>query len=370
MLQLIKKKIKTKKITSLYIHIPFCKNICYYCNFPKIILIKSLVKKYLKTLILELKSLKINHKLKTIYIGGGTPTCINLESLLKKLQPYLYYGTEFTIEGNIDDFNEKMLKKFLKYHVNRLSLGIQSTNNKILKILGRKHTKKKIFNKIKLIKKYFSNINIDLIYGFNELKNKILIEELQDYLSLNVNHISTYSLEINKGTIFFNQHKKESNDFFVRKQFDIIYQTFIKNNYIRYEISNFAKKKYQSKHNLNYWYNNEYYGIGLGAASYINNYRIKNTLNMNEYLKKNYIYEKEKITKNDMKKYFLMLNLRTYKGVNLIIYQKKFNENLLIAKKNEINDLIINKLLIIKNNNLLTTYNGSMLLDIILRKLF
>lgn len=359
-----------KTINSLYIHIPFCKHICFYCDFPKLLLNKKWAEQYLDALLIELKKQKINHKLKTIYIGGGTPTAIDLTRLLKALQPFLRKDTEFTIEGNLLDLTPNLLKNYKRYGVNRLSLGVQSTNDRILKVLGRRHTKKDVFNKIKLAKAYIKNINLDLIYGFAELNQKDLKSELDDYLALDVNHISTYSLEIHPGTKFYLDKRKEMDQTKVRQQFDLIYQTLTKHGYIRYEISNFAKKGYESQHNLTYWKDEQYYGIGLGAASYISNYRYKNTLNFNSYLAKKFVMEKELVRQEDDKKYYLMLNLRLASGISLTSYRKRFKEDLLISKAKEIKKLQVRNLLKINYNNLVTTYDGSMLLDIILRELF
>lgn len=329
----------------------------------------SFVRKYLKELIQELKSLKIKHKLKTIYIGGGTPTCINLKSLLINLQPYIDKNTEFTIEGDVMDFNKKKLVEYKTYHVNRISLGIQSTNDEILKLLGRKHTRNDVFKKIKLIKKFFSNINVDLIYGLKKLDKKKIITELNDYLKLEVQHISTYCLEINKGTVFFNKRQKQISDDLAREQFDVIYNFLTKKGFFRYEISNFAQKNFESKHNLVYWKNKEYYGIGLSAASFNGYERIKNTASLSNYLKGKHILEKEKVSKQENMKYYLMLNLRLASGINLI-KMKQIGYDLLLEKKCEIKELIKHKLLKINHHNLCTTYDGSMLLDFILRKLF
>ena len=359
-----------KKIYSLYIHIPFCKHICYYCDFPKMFPIKKFINNYIKTLIFELESLNINHKLKTIYIGGGTPTSINLTPLLKKLKKYIYKNTEFTIEGNINDFNKKNLLTYKKNGINRISLGIQSTDDKILKILGRTHKRKDVFKKVKIIKKYFSNINADLLYGFDELNTKKINQTINDYLSLGFQHISAYSLEINKNTIFFNQNKKPIDDNLAFKQFDYIFKTLTKNEFIRYETSNFALKNFESKHNLNYWKNNEYYGIGLGASGFINNVRYKNTLNINSYIKKNIIYEKEEISLEENKKYYIMLNLRTSSGINIKEYKKKFHEDFFQKNKETINYLIEKKLLKKNKKNITTTYSGSMVLNRILLYFF
>ena len=324
----------------------------------------------MSVLLSELKAQKINHKLKTIYIGGGTPSCVNLVPLLKALQKYITSDTEFTIEANVLNINKELLTTYQKYHVNRISLGIQAMNDSLLKVLGRRHTKTDVINKIKLIKKYIPNINVDLIYGFKELTTKLLKEELKEYLKLDVNHISTYSLEIHEGTKFYNDKRVELDPSVIRNQFDLIYRTLTKHAYERYEISNFARIGYASKHNITYWKDEHYYGIGLGAASYINDYRYKNTLNMLTYLNKKYIAEKEKVTLSDDKKYYLMLNLRLTKGINLNAYKKRFGSDLLIEKKNELMKLKKHKLIKINYNSLVTTYEGSMLLDIILKELF
>mgnify|MGYP003314719463 CR=1 FL=1 len=357
-------------INSLYIHIPFCEHICFYCDFPKLLLRSGYEKKYLDALLSELKAQKINHKLKTIYIGGGTPSCVDLTPLLKALQKYITSDTEFTIEANVLNINKELLMTYKKYHVNRISLGLQAMNDSLLKVLGRRHTKEMAINKIKLIKRYIKNVNVDLIYGFKELTNRLLKEELKDYLSLDVNHISTYSLEIHKGTKFYNEKRKEVDPSLMREQFDIIYQTLSKHGYHRYETSNFARKGFEAKHNLTYWKDEPYYGIGLGAASYIGNYRYKNTLNMLTYLNKKYVDEKEKVTLEDDKKYYLMLNLRLTEGINLKAYASRFKINLVEEKKEEIEKLKKHKLIKINYNNLVTTYEGSMLLDIILKELF
>lgn len=360
-----------KTINSLYIHIPFCNKICNYCDFSKSLKLEKFIKPYLNSLIFELKSLKINHKLKTIYIGGGTPSCVDLEVLFIELQKYISNKTEFTIECNVLDINENLLKQYKKYCINRISLGIQSMNDIILKFLGREHTKNDVYEKIKLIKKYIKNINIDLIYGFNKLTNKILKEELVDYINLDVNHISTYSLEINKNTIFGINKLKPADTSFVRKQFDIIFKELKKHNFIRYEISNFSKFGFESNHNKTYWKDDFYYGIGLSAASYINSVRYKNTMNLNKYINKNYDRDKENISINDDKLYYLMLNLRLInEGINLLNYKNRFNEDLLDVKKDEIDKLIKRKLIKKCYDKLVVTYEGSMLLDIILRELF
>jgi len=359
-----------KTINSLYIHIPFCHHICFYCDFPKLLKIPFFVDKYINSLLKEIDEIHINHKLKTIYIGGGTPSAINLEKILLSLDKYIDINTEFTVEGNIIDFDESLLKLLKDHKVNRISIGVESMNNDILKILGRTHTSNDVKKIIPLIKKYIPNINVDLIYGLNELDDKTLLEELREYILLDVAHISTYALEIHKGTKFYLDNRKELDTSIIRKEFDFIYKYLSNHGYNRYEVSNFAKQGYESKHNITYWKDDMYYGVGLGAAGYIDNIRYKNTINIYEYIKGNYRDEIEKISIEDKKKYYLMNNLRLTLGIDLDEYKKKFNEDLYFSKKDVIDSLINRKLLKKDYTNLRTTYEGSMLLDIILRELF
>lgn len=361
---------KTKTINSLYIHIPFCHHICPYCDFLKFLPIKKYCDKYIEVLLEELKNLNISHRLKTIYIGGGTPSAILLTPLLKKLQDYIAKDTEFTIECNVLDINDTLLKEYQNYHVNRISLGVQALDDRILKVLGREHNKNDAIKAIKCIKKYIKNINVDLIYGFLELDNKTLLNELEEYIKLNVTHISTYALEINPGTIFFIKKKEAMDSSLIREQFDLINAKLKKNGFMRYEIANFAKKGYKAKHNLTYWKDERYYGIGPSAAGFIDNIRYKNTTNIEKYLLNQYRDNEEIITLDDDKKYYLMLNLRLKEGVSLSAYKKRFNEDLYLTKKDAIDKLCKHKLLKISYTRLVATYEGSMLLDIILRELF
>ncbi len=324
---------------SVYIHIPFCNNICTYCDFCKMYYKEEWVNKYLDVLQKEIETYYQNDKIKTIYIGGGTPSSLNMTqleklfSILKILK--LNKNIEFTFECNIEDINEKLMQKLKHNKVNRLSIGVQSFNKDYLKLMGRNITCN-IEEKIKLAKKYFYNINIDLIYG---IKNQTLYELKQDLdkiISLNPTHISLYSLILEENTILKANKYQELDDDTQRDMYDYIRKTLNKNNYIHYEISNFSKKGYSSKHNLTYWNNEEYYGFGLGASGFINNIRYTNTRSFNEYLKKKYHLEENNLSIKENMENEMILGLRKINGVSKIKFKNKYNkeiENIFSIKK-------------------------------------
>lgn len=316
---------------SIYIHIPFCSNICTYCDFCKIYYNKKYIDNYLENLKREIKERYQGEKVKTIFIGGGTPTSLSEEELTNLLEVTKLFNIEdnieFTIESNIEQLTEEKLKIMQKYGINRISIGIESFNESIIKILGRVHTKEEIYNKIKLIKKYFTNINIDLIYAVTNDIN-IVKEDIKEFLKLDIPHISTYSLIIEDKTILKANNYQNIDEDTDYEMYKYIESTLEANNYIHYEISNYAKKGYESKHNLVYWNNEEYYGFGLSSTSYINNIRRVNTKNITKYLNNNYLdnenYE-DRATKIENE---IMLGLRKLSGLDLNIFKEKYSIDL------------------------------------------
>lgn len=338
---------------SVYIHIPFCSNICSYCDFTKIYYNKKYINKYLDSLEKEINKYYKNEIVKTIYIGGGTPTSLDIDELNKLFKIIKVFkldeNVEFTIECNIENLTIEKLDLFKKNNVNRISIGIQTFNFKYLKLLNRNHNLedvKKIINYAKKIN--FTNINIDLMYGFNGQTIKELDEDLNLFLSLNINHISTYSLMIEPHTKLYIENYKNIDEELDYQMYEYICKKLKENDFIHYEVSNFAKKSYESLHNLTYWNNLEYYGFGLGASGFINKVRYTNTSNMNKYLLGNYIKEKEVITKKLDMEYEMILGLRKLKGVNILDFTKKFNIDL--VKYFNIEKLIEENKLIIKDN--------------------
>ncbi len=360
---------------SLYIHIPFCEAICDYCDFPKLQYFRIFAEKYLQKLKEEMDSYKISHPLKTIYIGGGTPTCLEddlFEELLKIVDPYTKSVLEYTIEANPESLSVDKLKMMKAYGVNRLSIGVESTNDQILKAINRHHTFQDVKIAIKNAQKLgFNNINVDLILGLPNATKRQLEKDLDNLLSLPITHISCYSLSVHPHTTFYLKGIKEQSGDVERELYDYVESYLKEAGFIHYEISNWSKPGYESVHNFTYWKDETYYGVGLGAAGYVDGVRYTNTLSINEYLNGITCKEKENVSLEDDKEYFLMLNLRTNRGVILKEYQERFHED--FYKKNEetINRFVNDELMVFdkKEERIYLTYSGMMILDTILLEL-
>lgn len=354
----------------LYVHIPFCNKICSYCNFSKLLYSNKFSSKYLIALKNELKKYN-NYTFKSIYIGGGTPSSLSYEEeefLFNVLLPY-QDNSFIAIEIN-PDIEEEKIKLFKKYNVKRVSIGVQSFNKNILSLINRDSDFDKIKHLIFLLNKYdIYDINLDLMYGFKNQTLNELEEDLNKFTSLKIKHISTYCLQLEESTLLNNMHYVLPDDEIIRKQYDFIVAFLKKKGFFRYEVSNFAKDNYQSKHNLIYWNNHEYGGVGLNASSYINNIRRTNTKNLSSYLEGNYQDYEEILSLDDQEFYFIMLGLRKEKGISLLEYKKIFKKDFLICYKDKLDDLLKNKDLILDNDNLYVNEDKMFILDYFLRKL-
>lgn len=322
-------------VKSAYIHIPFCKKICSYCDFCKVLYNKNWVNIYLDSLENEIKKDYKKEVLDTLYIGGGTPSSLSIEELNRLFDILKIFKLnktyEFTIECNIEDISEEKLKLFKKNKINRISIGVESFNDKYLKYLNRSYESNIIEEKINLTKKYFDNINIDLIYALNNQSLEDLDNDLDKIIKLDVPHISCYSLIIEEHTKLFIDNIKEISDELDYEMYKLI-DNKLKDKYIHYEISNYSKKGYESKGNLTYWKNNEYYGFGLSSAGYIDNIRYTNTKNLSKYINKEYEKEIEKLTVEDKIKYELILGFRLKTGINKKDFYEKYNIKLIDVK--------------------------------------
>lgn len=335
---------------SIYIHIPFCNFICNYCDFCKLLYNKKYVDKYLDSLEKEIYERYKGEIIKTIYIGGGTPSSLEYEQLNRLFDIIKIFnidnGIEFTVECNIESLDEDKLKLMKKHGVNRISIGIQSFDDNIINILGRKHTKEDAINKINIVKEYFDNVNIDLIYAVNDDIN-IIKNDIHTFLELNIPHISVYSLIIEDNTILKINNYKKIDDDIDYKMYNCIEETLEDNNYIHYEISNYAKKGYKSKHNLVYWNNEYYYGFGLGSTSYLNNIRRVNAKNLSKYLNGIYLETEEYEDKDIRIDNEIMLGFRKLKGINLNNFREKYNISFFDIF--DVKELIDNGYLIVDN---------------------
>ena len=357
---------------ALYIHIPFCEHICKYCDFTKLFYFSKFEKPYLEALKKEISS-KVKNKIFTLYYGGGTPTALSDESfedILSFASKFLESDYEFTVEANVENLTESKLDIMKRCGVNRLSIGVQSTCNKLLKEIGRHHTFEDAQKIIKLAKsKGFSNINIDFIYGFKNESLNDLKKDLEEFIKLDIDHISIYSLIVVKGSMFFNEGYKTQDEENSRKHYEYIVEFLRKHGYERYEISNFARNKKYSRHNLTYWHNEEYFGCGLGASGYVSGVRYENTKSLPEYIKGTYISSSEKVDSKLLEEYFLITNLRLEQGFKRKDYQKLFNLDFEDKYKNKINNFELTKYFNFTIDSISLNDEGLLMMDFILLKL-
>ena len=325
------------KPTSAYVHIPFCTQICYYCDFSKVFIKNQPVDSYLEHLIEEYDSYDIK-KLRTLYIGGGTPTALSapqlaflLEKLTDKLD--LSYLEELTIEANPGDLDREKIAVLKDSPVNRVSLGVQTFNDRMLKQIGRSHSERDIYENIANLKKAgFDNISIDLIYALPKQTMEDVKINVAKAIALDIPHMSLYSLILENHTVFMNRMRRGKlplpKEDLEAEMFDYIIAELGKAGFEHYEISNFSKPGFESCHNLMYWDNAEYYGIGAGASGYVDGVRYKNHGPIRHYLQAveagNARVQEEVLTLKEQMEEEMFLGLRKKSGVSKKRFEEKF----------------------------------------------
>ena len=322
-----------EKIKAVYIHIPFCNSICSYCDFCKVIYNHDWIEPYLTKLEQEIDNSYMGEDIKSLYIGGGTPSILSMQELEKLFTILDKFHKdkeiEFTFECNINDIEEEKFRFLYEHGVNRLSIGIESFDKEKLSFMKREANYKDAKKKMALLRNIgFKNINLDLMYAIPNETISVLKKDIKKICKLNPEHISTYSLIIEKNTLVgLNKIKPilEEHDY---KMYDTICKMLKKKKYIHYEVSNFAKKGFFSQHNLAYWHNLEYYGFGVGASGFVEAIRYENTKSLTEYLKGNFVSSKSLMSKVDNMENELILGLRKLEGVNLQSFFDKYGENM------------------------------------------
>lgn len=318
---------------SVYIHIPFCKSICSYCDFCKVLYHGPWVIPYLNALVEEIKDKYDGEEIKTMYIGGGTPSSLEMKDLKYLFEIINHFNLapdlEFTFECNLNDINEELLEFLKENRVNRLSIGVESLNPKKLAFMERNHTFEDYESKMKLMRKMgFDNINVDFMYGIPKESIKDMKKDLDKILKLNPDHISTYSLIVEDNTKVGISGVLPIPEELDASMYEYICEKLELKNYEHYEVSNFALKGKKSKHNLNYWDNNEYYGFGLGASGYIHGVRYENTRSLTNYLKGEFLLKEEVLSKEDKMYNELMLGFRKMEGISLKEFFRKYEVNM------------------------------------------
>lgn len=361
--------VNNDKEIGVYVHIPFCKRKCYYCDFISFCEKDELQEKYINTVIQEIEdffNLNKNVKIKTIYIGGGTPSFIDGKYIEKIMNTFNKEGVvEATIEVNPGSASLEKLKKYKECGINRLSIGLQSTEDRLLKKIGRIHNYNDFLATYNLAREVgFDNINVDLMIGLSGQTIEDVKSSLNKVINLNPSHISVYSLIVEENTIIYNlieQNKIVLPDEELERNMYWYVKNYLElGGYEHYEISNFAKNGKKSLHNLDCWNQKEYVGFGVSAHSYLNRKRFCNIGVLEEYIKdfKNTKEVQEVQSFYETKQEYMLLGLRKIKGVCISDFKNKFGENPIFLFKNELNKLIEEGLLEITTNNIKLTNKG------------
>ena len=365
-----------KKPTSAYVHIPFCTQICYYCDFSKVFIKNQPVDSYLEHLLEEFCSYDIQ-KLRTLYIGGGTPTALSasqLEVLLKGLTENLDLSVleELTIEANPGDLDADKIAVLKNSAVNRVSLGVQTFDNKMLKKIGRSHLEKDIYENIDRLKLAgFDNISIDLIYALPGQTMEQVKENVAKAIGLDIPHMSLYSLILENHTVFMNRMRRGKlplpKEELEAEMFEYIIAELERAGFEHYEISNFSKSGFESRHNLMYWDNAEYYGIGAGASGYVNGVRYKNHGPIRHYLSAveegNARITEEHLSQKEQMEEEMFLGLRKKSGVSMVRFEEKFGRSFDGLYGEIVKDLVQQGLMQIEGDRVRMTKRGLFLGD-------
>lgn len=382
-----------RKQIGLYIHIPFCKQKCSYCDFCSYANKESFIKRYIQCVLKEIIEVGNNNKIdfengkddlflvKTIYIGGGTPSLMDSKYIVQiiediKLNFEIDEKAEITIEVNPGTVTLEKLEDYKRAGINRLSIGLQSTHEHLLKEIGRIHTYLDFLDTFRFAREAgFENINVDLMIGLPNQTLEEVKDSIEEIVSMEPEHISVYSLILEENTPLFKKVEEGlelPNEDLERKMYWAVKQTLEQNNYIHYEISNFAKKGYESKHNLDCWNQKEYIGFGIAAHSYTNGIRYSNIENIEQYIK-NYDEDKteenlvfhEKQDMEAMQKEYMLLGLRKIDGVSIQEFKIKFVANPVFLYHSELEKLVNEELLEIDGDQIKLTNKGLDLANIV-----
>ena len=352
----------------IYIHIPFCIRKCNYCSFYSIV--NGNIDAYVDAICSEIATKKSNDEVQTIYFGGGTPSILTIAQLTKIFNALrnnfdLKKCSEITIEANPGTIDQSYLESINRIGINRLSLGVQTFNDKLLKNIGRIHNRQSAINAVEYAMKSFNNVNVDLMYGLPDQTMNDLIESINIVTSFNIKHISIYGLEIEEGTMFYKLSDKLNlpTEDECADMYDYIVNELPKRGFRRYEISNFAKKGFESRHNLGYWNDVKYLGIGAAAHSYDGIKRQSNVANVNEYIEgikkhRDVSIIEEIITTQSAMEEFCFLSLRTTEGIDINKFKSKFNVDIEQIFGSVIHQLCLQNLIEFKNERVKLTEHG------------
>ncbi len=366
-------------MTSLYVHIPFCKSKCSYCSFASFEKKDSFIAAYLKALKKEISAYK-GSTVNTIYLGGGTPSYLGVAQLWFLFSAiysnfFILPNTEITIEANPATFNLEKARAFKDLGANRVSLGVQSLNDEHLRWLGRPHTKLDALSSFKILREVgFDNISVDLMYSLPQQNIREIKEDVRQLLSLNSEHVSLYTLSISPGSELHKKKIKLANEDNQARGYRCVTELLQGSGFKHYEVSNFAREGRECRHNLNYWRGGNYIGLGLGAHSHRDGHRFWNTSDLDSYIR---MIERRGSAKEGEENLRVMerlmesflVSLRLQEGVQLQELESRFSKKLPKEKHKTINDLFEHALLVKEGERIKASLSGMMVLDEICSRL-
>ncbi|EHJ7843251.1 radical SAM family heme chaperone HemW [[Clostridium] innocuum] len=356
---------------AVYVHVPFCRDICAYCDFTRCRYHAGLADQWLIAVEQELQKKLANVSVETAYIGGGTPSALNsrqLEMLLKLLSPYTAHVQEYTIEANVESLEDDKIELLKRYGVNRISLGVQTLQPTLLSIIGRRHTREEVGERIQQLHRYgVHNISIDLIYGLPQQTMQMWKEDLQDIIQhFQISHISLYALTIEEHSQF-GRDGVQNIDADVEVDMDLYAVSYLeKHGFSQYEISNFAKPGAASVHNQMYWNYEDFCGIGCGASGKSGHVRYDNTRNLHTYLQKGSCPDIIELSRQDEMFEMLMMSLRMKQGMSLSRFRERFAADFETIYRAALQKNIARGMLLVKDGYVRTTGEGMLLLHDVL----
>ncbi len=353
---------------ALYVHIPFCDHICGYCGFTKFGYERNISDRFLIRLISQIN--EFHGDLETIYVGGGTPTSLHddqLEALLQALVPKLAQGAEFTFEGNPENINDEKVQLLKRYGVNRMSLGVQTSDDNLLEELGRHHKFYDVKKGVDILRRNgIDNVSLDLMYGLPNQSVESFIQSMEDVTALKPNHVSIYALTVEPNSLYGRKGVEQVSSDVETEMYLKCIELMESKGFDHYEISNFALEGGKSRHNQVYWKYEDFYALGPGSSMKVNHQRKTWTTTLGKYLVRDEYEEELDLTTEDEMFEFIMMGLRLKEGITNERFKERFNVNLDDVFKDAIDKNVAAKRLIRTEDGITTTFEGFIMLDDVL----
>lgn len=364
---------------SLYLHIPFCEKKCFYCSFAVSIGQEKRIERYLECVAKEARQYR-HIRMRSVYMGGGTPTFLNISQLKKLLQFihnsfYIEKDAEWTIEANPEGLDLEKLRLLRESGINRISLGVQSLQNNYLKYLGRCHSRQAAVTAFENMRKAgFDNISLDLMYSFPNQTNEEIEQDVREIASLGSEHLSLYALTIEPNSRFFIQNVNLADNHTGARQYLLVLELLERYGFKQYEVSNFAKPGFESRHNMNYWTGGNYIGLGMGAHSHMDGRRFWNTPKLTSYITQinksgSAVEGEERLDAQERLMETVLFGLRMNQGVDIDSLTKRFRRSFSQDKQVQIDHFIKEGLLVEKDGQFTTSAKGRLVLDDICARL-